>query len=235
MAIAGALAGRLGKATLDLLFPPRCAGCGADGSFLCDACAGTLQVAAPPRCARCWRPGVEGTCAHCRSAAPAFDSLFAAYVYTGLARDLVHQLKYRGMTALAGPMALLLAAQLGGRGAGADLIVPVPLSGLRGRTRGYNQAQTLARGLSGELGVPLARRALERRRHTSPQARSADAETRRRNVEGAFGARERAVAGRRVLLIDDVTTTGATLSACATALKAAGAPWVGAVAFARED
>jgi ComF family protein len=117
----------------------------------------------------------------------------------------------------------------------ADVIVPVPLSGWRRRTRGYNQSEALARALARELGLPLAPRALSRRKHAPPQARSATAEERRRNVEGAFAARAEPVAGRRVLLLDDVTTTGATLRACAAALKEAGARSVYAVAFARED
>lgn len=235
MVIGMSVAGRFGKATLDLLFPARCAGCGAGGSFLCDACAASLQGAGPPRCPRCWRPGVAGVCDRCTAEPPAFDGLFAAYVYIGLSRELVHHLKYRGTTALAGPMASLLAAALAGRRVDADVIVPVPLSGLRGRTRGYNQSEAIARGLSRELALPLAARALRRSRHTPPQARSADAEARHRNVAGAFVARGAQVAGRRVLLVDDVTTTGATLAACSAALKAAGARSVWAVAFARED
>jgi len=113
--------------------------------------------------------------------------------------------------------------------------MPVPLSGLRRRTRGYNQAEALARALGRELGLPAWPGALERRRHTPPQARSADMEERRRNVAGAFVCREPGVAGRRVLLVDDVTTTGATLAACALALKEAGARSAWGLAFARED
>jgi ComF family protein len=146
---------------------------------------------------------------------------------------VVHAFKYRGMTVLAGPMASLLADAA--KWTPVDLIVPVPLSGLRKRTRGYNQAELLARSLAAELGVPAQPRSLVRKQHTPPQARSADAESRRRNVAGAFACREASLAGRRVLLVDDVTTTGATLGACATALKLAGATSVHALAFARED
>ncbi|MEX1254900.1 MAG: ComF family protein [Dehalococcoidia bacterium] len=234
MATTTSLARSLGRAALDLLFPPRCAVCGAAGAFLCAGCASALVEASPPRCPRCWRPGPDaGECFDCRLAPPAFDALRAGFVYQGVAREVVHALKYRGMTVLAAPMASLLT------GAAAresfDVVVPVPLSGLRKRTRGYNQAELLARALAEELGVLVEPRALVRKRHTPPQARSADAEARRRNVAGAFACRDASLAGRRVLLVDDVTTTGATLAACAGALKAAGAASVRALAFARED
>ena len=225
-----------GRAALDLLFPPRCLGCGGGGAFLCAGCADSLRQAAPPRCPSCWQPGADaGRCLDCQLRPPAYDGLRAAFVYQGMARELVHALKYRGMTALAAPMASLLAQAVRSHGLAADVVVAVPLSGLRRRLRGYNQAEALARALGRELGLPVSGRALERRRHTPPQARSADAEARRRNVVGAFRCRERAIAGRRVLLVDDVATTGATLDACAAALKAAGARSVWGLTFARED
>jgi ComF family protein len=228
--------GRLRQAALELVFPARCVGCGRGGAFLCDACTSLLAPATPPRCPRCWQPGAEGRpCLECQAAPPAFDGLRAAFVYQGLARELVQALKYRGMTALAAPMCSFLAELVREQRLVADAVVPVPLSGLRRRTRGYNQAEVLAGGLARELHLPLRRRALRRRRHTPAQARSAGAEERRRNVAGAFAADGKAVAGRLVLLVDDVATTGATLDACAAALRQAGARSVWAVTFARED
>src|SRR3972149_6309634 len=115
------------------------------------------------------------------------------------------------MTARAEPMASFLADAVRRYELQAEVVVPVPLSGLRGRMRGYNQAEALARALGQKLDLPGRPRAIVRRRHTPPQARSADAEARRRNVEGAFACRERGVAGQRLILVDDVTTTGAPL------------------------
>lgn len=228
---------RLRGAALDLLFPPRCGACGRDGAFLCDPCRATLVPAAPPRCPRCWQPAVQsGDCPGCTAMPLALDGLRAGFVYQGTARTLVHALKYRGMTALAPPLASLLTAAARLHQLDADVVVPVPLAGLRGRLRGYNQAEALARPLANELGLAFSRDALARRRHTPPQARSADAETRRRNVQGAFVCRkDDTVAGRRVLLVDDVATTGATLGACASALREAGADAVWGLVFARED
>ena len=226
----------LGQAALELLFPSRCFGCGCSGTFLCEACAGLLVPALPPRCPRCWEPrSLAGECLTCQLRPPAFDALRTAFVYDGLARDLVQALKYRGVTALAKRMGRLLAETACRYGLVADLVVPVPLSGRRKRTRGYNQAEALAKGLARDLGLPAPRGALARRRHTPPQARSSGAEARRANVAGAFSADSEAVAGRAVLLIDDVATTGATLSACASALREAGAASVWALTFARED
>jgi ComF family protein len=117
----------------------------------------------------------------------------------------------------------------------ADLLVAVPLHGRRQRLRGYNQSALLARELSRLCGLPLAERGLARRRNTPPQARSADAGARKHSVAGAFVADRRWVEGRRVLLVDDVMTTGATLDASAQALRQAGAASVWALTFARED
>lgn len=227
---------RLGKAALDLVFPPRCVGCGGGGAFLCEACIASLPRADGPRCSRCWRPTrALDPCARCQAEPPAFDGLRAAFVHEGAAREVVHALKYRGTTALASPMGSLLADAVRRHGLAVDVVVPVPLSGLRRRTRGFNQAESLARALGRELQLPVRPRAALRRRHTPPQARSADAEERRRNVAGAFVSGRQNIAGGSVLLVDDVTTTGATLGACAAALKEGGAGSVWALAFAAED
>ncbi len=230
------LVGNLGRAALELLFPSRCLGCERGGTYLCDACIEDLPRAENPRCSLCWSPQPgAGLCPECYAAPPPFDGLRSAFVYQGVARSLVRSLKYRGMTSLAPPMASLLAEVALDFEIEADIVVPVPLSGLRHRTRGYNQASELAKHLGRELDLPMRPRALERSRHTSPQARTADAMERRRNVQGAFRSEDPAVEGNRMLLVDDVTTTGATLAACADALQRAGADSVWCITFARED
>ena len=151
-------------------------------------------------------------------------------------REAVHALKYNHLSALARPMGEMMAVYLEAEALPVDMVVPVPLFGRRQRLRGYNQSALLAREVARiGRGLPLAERGLARRRDTPPQARSVDAEARRRNVVGAFGGERRLVEGRRVLLIDDVMTTGATLDACGRALRQAGAASVWALTFARED
>ncbi len=227
---------RVGQAVLDVLFPARCVGCGAFGSFLCQSCQAELPSARPPRCPTCWQPQRQGAlCGRCREESPAFQGARSPYLYQGAAREAVHALKYNYLSALAKPMAQLMAPCVEEEVIEAEVVMAVPLYGRRQRLRGYNQSALLARELSRLCGLPLAKRGLARRRNTPPQARSAQAEERRRNVADAFIADRRRVEGRRILLIDDVMTTGATLDACARALRQAGAASVWALTFARED
>jgi ComF family protein len=157
--------------------------------------------------------------------------LRSPYRYEGPARDLVHRFKFGDLSSLSEVMVPAMATMVDWE---VDAVVPVPLAGGRQRQRGYNQALLLARCVATTLGVPAAE-ALKRVKTAPPQARST-AEERRRNVEGAFAMRDAAsVRGRRVLLVDDVATTGATLRACARALLDGEADEVRAVTFARED
>lgn len=153
--------------------------------------------------------------------------------YDGVLREILHALKYSGRRSAAPVLADLLRARCADALDGADAVVPVPLHPWRSWTRGFNQAALVA----AHLGPPL-RRLLRRRRHTSPQSGLA-ADERRRNVERAFALSVRALArpalvrGCRLVLVDDVSTTGATLDACAAVLKAAGAREVRALVVAR--
>jgi ComF family protein len=161
--------------------------------------------------------------------------LRSVYRYEGGVRTLVQAFKFRGLSSLGETLAARLAACYEQHGLEADVIVPVPLTTSRKRGRGYNQAWLLARELSRATGVPAVE-ALRRTGNAPPQAGSPTAEERRRNVVGAFGvARPSDVEERRVLLIDDVATTGATLNACALELLAAGATEVSGLTLARED
>ena len=125
---------RASRLVLDLLFPPHCAICSRGGAFICEACADALRVADGARCFRCWMPGRARLCAHCLDTPPSFESIRAAYVMEGGARHLSHELKYDGMTALARPMAALMAGRIDG--GDADLVVAVPLHRGRERSRG---------------------------------------------------------------------------------------------------
>ena len=219
-------------AALDLVFPPQCALCRRTGAILCDGCAGALPRADGRRCARCWGTVRDGAlCRYCADAPPRYASLRSTCVMDAGARQLVHELKYGGMAALAAPMAGLMVAALDVDGV--DLVVPVPLHESRERSRGFNQADALARRIAQRLALQYERRGARRTRATAPQVKTMSREARLENVAGAFSARPGAVEGQRVLLIDDVATTGATLDACASALLAAGATSVRCATFAR--
>ena len=221
------------RAALDLLLPRACPPCGRPlpvgaRSRLCALCATAIADPARPGCACCGASVASpvAACDRCRVHPPAFASARALGPYVGgdpgnvLARTVQH-LKYRGARELAAPLAELLSAHypFGGE----VIVVPVPLHLSRLRARGYNQALLLARGLARRRGLPLAPRLLERTRATSEHA-ALGAAARRANVRGAFRVRPGCTLAREtVVLIDDVFTTGATASACAEALRAAGA------------
>lgn len=223
------------RRTLDLVFPPRCVGCHSFGSFLCSRCLATMLRAQPPRCPVCWMPGDGHVCQRCRVQPFAFNAARCPFVYDGAAREAVHALKYRGVSAVAAVMAQAMAECLEEWAPSVAVLVPVPLTGARRRSRGYNQSEMLARELSRLSGLPLAAAVLTRPRGAPPQARAADEATRRANVADAFVVRQQDPIAGPLLLVDDVMTSGATLDACARVLRGGGHGAVYALTFARED
>ncbi len=219
---------------LDLILPPRCVGCGLRGTELCDACIAGLRGIGPA-CPRCSRPSTGGrVCRQCATREPPLRAILAGYPFEGALRAAILALKYRGRTRLAPFLAAALVAPLATRPLEIDLVVPVPLTRARQRARGFNQAELLARPLAASRGWALAPAALTRTRETAQQTRL-PARARRSNVAGAFAAPDPAtVQHRRILLVDDVCTTGATLEACAAPLLAAGAAGVWGLVVARE-
>ncbi len=187
--------------------------------------------------ANSWPLDEHGVCAGCRSGLRGFDYAASFGIYEGSLRSLIHLFKYTGMK----PLARLLAGYLDramSMEEHFDAVVPVPLHWRKQWHRGFNQAELLARQVARHRGVPMLN-ALRRRRATASQAGLASA-GRRRNVEGAFAVKRGAdwtarLAGGKILLIDDVMTTGATAGACAAALKRAGAKSVSLLTLARVD
>ena len=227
---------RVLEAGLDLLLPQRCVVCSRFGAALHPRCLSSLPAADPPRCVQCWRPSSATWCEPCAeggSDAPDFDGLRAPYRFAGDARRALLEANFRGVTALLEPLASEAAATVPAEWR-IDLVAPIPLARRRQRRRGFNQAEIAASHVARALDRPIVR-ALRRTRDRPPQA-SLNAEQRARNLEGAFAPwRAGDVAGRRVLVVDDVTTTGTTLSVAAQTLREAGAEAVFALALARED
>ncbi len=208
---------------------------------VCPACWSAVRVISPPLCERCGyplaregardQPPLRRSCTACASFR-ALDVVRAAGAYEGVLRDIVHAFKYNGRRSLARPLAALVAQRSHAVLEGADALVPVPLHPWRRWSRGFNQAELLARA----LGAPVVQ-GVRRTRATKPQM-SLQASGRIANVANAFALapswrRHDGLAGRVLVLVDDVCTTGATLEGCARLLKEAGAAEVRAVIVAR--
>ena len=220
---------------LDFLFPQWCVGCGKEGDFVCYSCCRSLLRIVPPLCPMCGKPQPSGIlCPSCVSWQARIDGIRSPFRFDGVMRQAIYQLKYRNLRALASTLAKLLNDYLGINPVPGEVLVPVPLHQKRLRERGYNQSSLLAQELGKLTKLPVVDNCLIRQRHTPPQARTSTVDERRSNVADAFTCRDHRLQDRQVLLIDDVSTSGATLDACAAALKAAGATSVWGLVLARE-
>ena len=208
--------------------------CGAEsaGDAVCEACARALPNRPPSACPRCGLPGLDGgCCAACEREKPAYDATLALYDFVFPVDAMVHALKYRHRLSMASFFGAALAARAQDFGAHADLILPMPLHPRRLAERGFNQAVELARPLARVRGLALGLAVVSKLRDIPAQA-GLDREARLRNPRGVFecGA---SLQGQRVIVVDDVMTTGATLGELARTLKRQGASWVGNLVVAR--
>ncbi len=222
------------KALLDFLFPPRCIGCDRRGDWLCDRCRAGFGRIRAPRCQVCAAPtGGVAVCPLCWRDPPRFTTIVAEFQFEGVIRKGIHLLKYRRATYLARP---LINAVLDSEVAlpAVDLIVPVPLHPARLRSRGYNQASLLAHVAAERLNRPVVDGSLVRVKDTHAQI-SLPATQRWSNVQDAFEAvaSRTEISGQRILLVDDVATTTATLRAASMALLRAGVAEISCLVIAR--
>ena len=220
---------------LDLLFPRWCVSCGREGNFICPSCRQSLPRITPPLCPKCGRPQSSAIlCPSCVGWQAEIDGIRSPFRFDGAIRQAIHQLKYGNLRALAELLAQWLNDYLGSNPVPGEVLVPVPLHHKRLRERGYNQSSLLAQQLGKLTNLPVVDDCLTRQRYAPPQARTSTVDERRSNVANAFLCRDRRLEGKQVLLIDDVSTSGSTLDACARALKEAGATTVWGLVLARE-
>ena len=231
------------RSALDFVFPIHCAGCGREGGVICGQCVDGLERLQQPYCRICAATGWYGVCRWCRQYPPGFDLLRSPFRFGGPVRDAIHRLKYKGERSAAEPLGALMAAHLklrfnscwpGSRWpASVSTLVPAPLHPRRLRSRGYNQSALLADEIGKRLNLPVREDLLVRTSNPRPQVETRSQQERRDNVADNFVCNTD-ISGLTVLLIDDVATTGSTLSECALALKSAGAAQVYALTLARE-
>jgi ComF family protein len=201
---------------IELLFPARCAGCARLGALLCQSCRAELV------------PYPAGS----HLLPPTLDDARIAFLFQSPLREAVHQFKYQRVRRMAQPLGALLAAHLTAHPLEVDALLPVPLHPDRLAERGFNQAEALASEVARIRQLPLITEGLVRVRMTEQQAHL-DARSRQENMRNAFQWCGSTVPPRRVLLVDDILTTGATLNGCAEALRSAGAQVVYGLALAR--
>lgn len=224
------------KGVLDLVYPPLCVLCGrADGGYLCGDCVGNITLIDYPYCRTCGAPSETVLCRECRNRQFAFESARSAGIYEGVLREAIHALKYSFHAPAAEPLGMLMVerfpvTRLAGK---TDVVVPVPIHSSRKVARGFNQSEELARILCAHTSMRLQTNALHQARGTRHQA-NLSYDERAANVKGAYAVRDpRLVRGKRILLIDDVITTGATSNEAASTLIEAGARSVHVYTLAR--
>lgn len=222
---------------LDVLFPPKCAGCGKWGDRYCPTCFEKTTLIQYPICQICGdslrdKHGV--ICIRCRNQPVAFAAIRSWGNFSDPLQGAIHNLKYRQDRGLGEVLAQPLIALLNRYGWKIDSIIPVPLDSARHKERGYNQAALIARPISWSTEIPYSEECLVRDRITQQQVGLSISE-RQENMAGAFKADSNLVAGKNLLVVDDVITTGSTINACAFALINAGATKVYGLTLARSS
>jgi len=226
---------QMGWKILDWFFPPTCAGCGRWGKRYCEDCLSKTRLITNPICQICGdllEDESRVTCHRCQNHDVAYAAVRSWAQFAEPLQSAIHQLKYYHDIGLAGNLAKHLTELLTNIGWSVDLITAIPLGQTRQKERGYNQAALLARPISWETGIKFEPRAVVRQKNTLKQT-GLNSQERQTNMAGAFLAQRSVVFNKSILLVDDVITTGATMNACAQALRDSGARKVYGVTLAR--
>jgi ComF family protein len=223
------------RAALDFLFPQKCLGCGNEGELICRPCRDIMPRIHPPICPRCGKPQASGIlCPNCINWKYNIDAIRSPFKFEGIIREAIHQYKYKNLRSLTGLFGLLLKDFWLKEPFPVELVIPVPLHPRRLKERGYNQSALLASEFGKIFHLPVLPTGLTRVKYILPQTQTKSVEERMENLKNAFLCRDNIIKTKQILLIDDVSTSGATLDSCAEALKTAGAKSVCGIALARE-
>ena len=220
---------------VELVFPSSCVSCGREGALLCHICLAESSLVADTACRICAEPmTASGTCSKCRVEPKYIDRLYGYYQYDSPVGEAIRAFKFDDIRALEPVFSELLDVERLKRVA-PDLVLPVPLSRSRIKQRGFNQSEVFSRHIAALLGINHEPRLLSRTEQKIPQSQQQSARSRAASVSGAFTVNEQYVdeiATKRILVVDDVHTTGSTINECARVLKSVDASWVGAVTLA---
>lgn len=226
---------QFGWKIIDFFFPPRCVGCKKWGDRWCESCITQVTEVAEPVCSICGdqlRGEGRTLCSRCQRFPPQYRAIRSWAVFEGQIQKAIHALKYENNLGLGEFMSKFLCQTFSQTDWEVDIVTPVPLGVERFKERGYNQAMLLARPFAWKMSLPHKPNALKRTRETRSQVELSISE-RQKNVAGAFKADPEIVSGKSVLVVDDVTTTGSTISACADALHDANAKQIYGLTLAR--
>lgn len=236
---------KLSKFLLDLFFPKKCLGCNKTGIYICQSCLEKIEIAKNNKCPFCDRPTPEGRiCNLCQKKSRLNYLIWAAPYSNPLVKKLIRIFKYHYIRELAEPLAQLLIKRLTPGVKHDTIIIPIPLHKRRFGERGFNQAELLAKEIANHFSIPLESKALKRKKYTPSQAKTKNHKERRKSLKNAFEINpefakkcttenKNLLKDKTIILIDDVTTTGATLSEAAKVLKRAGVKKVWGLIIAR--
>lgn len=218
---------------VDFVYPPECAGCNKPGEIWCNDCQESVRAITGPICPICGYPLTRNeVCPDCQETPPPYTALRSWAEYEGPLREALHNLKYKNDLELANVFSSALVNIIQTAHWNFDFIIPMPISPNHYKSRGYNQSVVIARPIALTLGIPIVSNVVKRIKETRSQV-NLNREERFKNLQSAFSANSAKLLNKKVLLVDDICTTGATISSCSKTLKGAGCSEIYCLTIAR--